>query len=86
MSRDTTVDDSRCALPAEPNPAHRGVITRALLTEPTPYECSGMTLSGVGGSPQEAIAARLVLGNAYRLWRRSWFVPAQASSVTVKTP
>ena len=44
MSRDTDVDDSRCAPPAEPEPRkQRGRITPARLTGRTPYECSGMT-------------------------------------------
>src|SRR5437763_10224529 len=40
MSRDTNVDDSRCAPPAEPEPANSGRLTPARLTARTPYECS----------------------------------------------
>jgi hypothetical protein len=40
MSRDTDVDDSRCAPPAEPEPRKTpGRITPARLTAHTPYEC-----------------------------------------------
>ena len=42
MSRDTDVDDSRRAPPAEPDPQHRGR-RPCQLTGRTPYECSGMT-------------------------------------------
>jgi hypothetical protein len=43
MSRDTDLDDSRCALPAELTPRTRGRPTPARLTGRTPYECSGTT-------------------------------------------
>src|SRR5215203_709603 len=43
MSRDTDVDDSRRASPAEPNPRKTaGRTTPARLTGRTPYECSRM--------------------------------------------
>ena len=45
MSRDTDVDDSRCAPPADTRtPQTAGRITPARLTGRTPYECSGMSL------------------------------------------
>ena len=47
MSRDTDVDDSRCALPAETRtPQNSGANTPARLTSRTPYECSGMSPDG----------------------------------------
>ena len=44
MSRDTDVDDSRCAPPAERAPQPAGPPTPARLTDHTPYECSRFTL------------------------------------------
>ena len=41
MSRDTDVDDSRCAPPAEHDPQTAGD-TPCQLTDRTPYECSGL--------------------------------------------
>jgi hypothetical protein len=43
MSRDTAVDDSRCAPPAELIPQTSGAICPCELTARTPYERSGMT-------------------------------------------
>jgi hypothetical protein len=42
MSRDKDVDDSRCAPPAEPNPANSGTDHPCALTRPNPYERSRM--------------------------------------------
>ena len=43
MSRDTAVDDSRCAPLAQPTPQTSGPTTPAHLTSRTPYEPSGMS-------------------------------------------
>ena len=46
MSRDTDVDDSRCAPPAEPNPANSGANNPCPIDTRTPYERSARVIEG----------------------------------------